>query len=73
MTESTVAAAGKGAAGTAATKAAATKTAATKAGLGTKMLAFATSAPAIGLIALVGIITYEFWKGGKEAEQMKTA
>jgi hypothetical protein len=61
MTESTVAA-GKATAGTAA-----------KVGLGTKMLAAATSVPAIGILALAGIITYEFWKGGRDARQMKTA
>jgi hypothetical protein len=67
MIESTVASAGNAASGTAAAGTAA------KAGLGTKMLAIATSAPAIGILTLAGIIAYEFWKGSRDAAQMQTA
>jgi hypothetical protein len=41
--------------------------------LGTKLLAVATSAPAIGVLALASVIAYEFWKGGRDTKQMETA
>lgn len=42
-------------------------TGAAKVGLG-KMMSFM---PVLAVVGLAGIIAYEFWKGGKDADEMK--
>jgi hypothetical protein len=41
--------------------------------LGMKTMAFITSASVFGVLALAGVITFEFWKGRRDAKKTSPA